>query len=708
MIRFGAGGAVRPRVRRTGASVLILLATTTALAVGLALRYHGTAAGTMLAVVLGIPALYLIWAGYREDRSAEGTEASLEGHADILAGRLYAQWQNEIKVQRLNNPCPLSIRWGPADQSLVTGWAELERLARFGPGWPEPPPPGVWAKCPSELEGEGNQLVDMLSRVPTGRLLVLGEPGSGKTILMVRLLLDMLRRRNSGDPVPVLVSVASWNPATTDLREWLIGRMSTDHPALTALVPFQGTTWAKALLDHGLIVPILDGLDEISDARRDQAIDGICNAISPGWQVILTSRTRQYWEAMRSGNGRPGIMPGIAGIELWPLDADLVGTYLLEDSGGPASKVRWAPVIAALRNRGPVAQVLSIPLMVGLTRSIYNPVPSEHARALPDPGELCALPDPAAIENYLFDAVISAAYRPLPGEPAQNGRWTAEQAERYLRFLAHFLQDTTQGLDLAWWQLAKATPRRVFGLAGGLAGALAGGLSFGLAGGFGGGLVAGLAGREFGAWLGILSVAAAGFVTGSIISRDLHPARGARWNHRRKSLAGGLAVGVAGGLAGGPAVGLASSLAVMLALGVEAIPDELSTAASPKAVLLRDRRAAVARTAAVGLAGMLAAGVKIGPAFGFRAGVVAAAGLVGGLAITALTSAWPSWVIARTWLAIRGQLPWHVMAFLDDAHKRGILRQSGSVYQFRHLELQQRFASRPCPMVRRRRTLLIG
>jgi hypothetical protein len=239
----------------------------------------------------------------------------------------------------------------------------------------------------------------------------------------------------------------------------------------------------------------------------------------------------------------------------------------------------------------------------------------------------------------------------------------------------------------------------VFSLAGGLAGALAGGLSFGLAGGFGGGLVERLAGREFGAGLGILLVAAAGFVTGNIVSRDHHPARGARWNHRGKSLVGGLAVGVAGGLAGGPAVGLASSLAVLLALGVEAIPDDISAAASPDALLLRDRRAAIARTVAIGLAiglaGMLAAGVKIGIAFGFRAGVVAAAGLVGGLAITAVTSAWPSWVIARTWLAIRGQLPWHVMTFLADAHRRGILRQSGSVYQFRHLELQQHLASHP-------------
>ena len=32
--------------------------------------------------------------------------------------------------------------------------------------------------------------------------------------------------------------------------------------------------------------------------------------------------------------------------------------------------------------------------------------------------------------------------------------------------------------------------------------------------------------------------------------------------------------------------------------------------------------------------------------------------------------------------------------YLVDAHKRGILRQAGAVYQFRHIELQHRLATR--------------
>jgi len=45
---------------------------------------------------------------------------------------------------------------------------------------------------------------------------------------------------------------------------------------------------------------------------------------------------------------------------------------------------------------------------------------------------------------------------------------------------------------------------------------------------------------------------------------------------------------------------------------------------------------------------------------------------------------------ARTWLALRGRLPRQLMTFLADAHAhRGVLRQVGAVYQFRHIELQR-------------------
>ena len=116
-------------------------------------------------------------------------------------------------MRRLNDPYPLPVSWRAADASLADGWDVLLRLAASVAGLRSPSAPESWASGPGELAGYGNDLVDVLSRVPTGRLVVLGEPGSGKTMLMVRLVLDLLARRSSGGPVPVLASLASWDPA---------------------------------------------------------------------------------------------------------------------------------------------------------------------------------------------------------------------------------------------------------------------------------------------------------------------------------------------------------------------------------------------------------------------------------------------------------------------------------------------------------------
>jgi hypothetical protein len=65
-------------------------------------------------------------------------------------------------------------------------------------------------------------------------------------------------------------------------------------------------------------------------------------------------------------------------------------------------------------------------------------------------------------------------------------------------------------------------------------------------------------------------------------------------------------------------------------------------------------------------------------------------GLVGGFAETA--SAW--YWLTTCWFWIRGRLPRRLMPFLEDAHRRGVLRQVGAVYQFRHSTLQERLLQR--------------
>ncbi|XVV00365.1 hypothetical protein ACQPW3_23280 [Actinosynnema sp. CA-248983] len=55
-------------------------------------------------------------------------------------------------------------------------------------------------------------------------------------------------------------------------------------------------------------------------------------------------------------------------------------------------------------------------------------------------------------------------------------------------------------------------------------------------------------------------------------------------------------------------------------------------------------------------------------------------------------TAWSRFTVARLWLALRGRTPLRLMAFLDDAHRRGVLRRNGPTYEFRHARLREHLA----------------
>ncbi|WP_330286792.1 NACHT domain-containing protein [Streptomyces sp. NBC_00576] len=123
-------------------------------------------------------------------------------------------------------------------------------------------------------------------------------------------------------------------------------------------------------------------------------------------------------------------------------------------------------------------------------------------------------------------------------------------------------------------------------------------------------------------------------------------------------------------------------------------PIDVATVATPTRSLRHDRTAALARAAFLAtLSGALLFAALWDANPGNLRGGCGQMWLTMGSTALAL-SAWGRWVAARLWLAARGQLPWRLMAFMQDAHARGVLRQAGAIYQFRHLRLQERLAPR--------------
>ncbi len=713
------------RARRTGIRALSLLAVTATVALVLARGYHLGVAATVVALLGGIPGLYLAWAAYRDDRA--DAEAGLEkpdlgAVADELAAAVRAQWAQEAAVRRLNDPS-LPIRWVATDPPMAEDWPSVIALAAGGAGWPTPPPDGIWATDTAQLGSEGG-VSEVLSRIPTGRLVVLGEAGAGKTMLLVRLVLDRLARRRPGDPVPMLFSLASWSPAEEDLRGWLAGQMTVDHPALGAPVPAGtvGGNRAGALLEHRLILPVLDGLDELPEARWGLAIARISEALYPGEAVVVSSRTAAYKAAACPPQGAPAKVRGAAVLELRPVDAATAGKYLLNAT---ADRHRWEPVLRALGTPAPVGRALTTPLMLALAREIYNPVPGQHPGGLREPAELLspALENREMVEEHLLDAFIPAAYRTAPGRSTSyRGSWTAARAEPWLVFLARHLEYTMASTNLAWWQLEQAIPKAVNKVAGTTAAVLGlaimfvatAGNSAGVAARLGAALVVGLT-----AGLAILGMGrhpqnpmtSVGWSLGHIARLAKRPQAGQR---RRRPGQFVVLAGVTfpvGMILTALVFGLAAEvvwLAVGLAaLGIHGVYGELSLVATPGALLAGERRsylvlgtitilygtvAGLVLGTACGRAVRALFGITDGPSLGACAGIAFAIAIILGLSM--IGAAWSRGRISSLLLAMRGRLPWRLMTFLDDAHRHGILRQAGAVYQFRHYELQRRLATR--------------
>ncbi|OLF06173.1 hypothetical protein BLA60_33105 [Actinophytocola xinjiangensis] len=632
----------------------------------------------------------------------------LAGAAYELAHAVRARWLREEEQRRVHDPYPLPVRWTPAPARLTDSWANIRR-ARAGE-----------RAAPLDLTGGLDGVVEVYRRIPSGRLVVLGRAGSGKTILTLRLVLGLLPSRAPTDPVPVVVGLGTWNPTTTDLRDWLVACLERDHPGLAAPGP-TGSTLAAALVEADRVLPVLDGFDELADGLHRAALEALNATALP---LVLTSRVDEYAAAVAGTD----VLTAAGCVEL----ADLTPADLADYLPRTTRKAGWEPVLAALPD--PLAQVLTTPLMVGLARTVYSDTP-DH-----DPAELLdevRFPTAEAIEDHLLGDFVPTVYR--NADPERAGRWLGHLADHL---------DRLGTRDLAWWRLGGPASTVVLTVAAALAVTCVD-LVLEV-------YLLGLTGASLAVSAGLgTAFGLAGLLAQRIVLRRhgtvLDPAR-VRLRLRRGTgqtrvrVATRMTVGVVVGALVG--LGLGGIRELARALGPDYVPTPVLVvtdavvfagmfggtaavvlglmaafetpvavrSASDPAELLRANRTTVAVQLAVFapvftvvfvLVNWLTtvAWAQLPPElvwqveFPWRWKHSVAVGLIGGLggglAYVLCLTAWGRWlVLARVWLPLTGRLPWTLPGFLEDAYRRGVLRRAGAVYQFRHARLQDHLARR--------------
>ncbi|MEA5464957.1 tetratricopeptide repeat protein [Leptothoe sp. PORK10 BA2] len=149
-----------------------------------------------------------------------------------------------------------------------------------------------------------------------GRLLILGEPGAGKTTSLLDLALELVERAED-DPqqrIPVIVDLSDWQPIVSRLtsrrisiaKQNFLGSASEQVPGwsisnwLTGKVrerygvpPKQIKQWLK----EKRLIPFLDGLDEVSPEYQEDCVRAINLWLDCDWrprQVAVCCRREPY------------------------------------------------------------------------------------------------------------------------------------------------------------------------------------------------------------------------------------------------------------------------------------------------------------------------------------------------------------------------------------------------------------------------------
>jgi len=194
----------------------------------------------------------------RESSVAAGvaTDKPSRRGLDILRRKVQQYWIEGVLEQSLFLQTRHDLGMEMVHDAVENPWrTQIER-----PGEPSRPLP------------QGQRIADVFDEYG-GSLLILGEPGAGKTTTMLDLMRTLLQRSaHNGAPdarraLPVVFNLSSWSPKFPLLEEWLAAQMSLQYQ-----IPVVDS---RNLLAAGTILPLLDGLDETGGDVRTHCIAAI-------------------------------------------------------------------------------------------------------------------------------------------------------------------------------------------------------------------------------------------------------------------------------------------------------------------------------------------------------------------------------------------------------------------------------------------------
>lgn len=123
-----------------------------------------------------------------------------------------------------------------------------------------------------------------------GAVLILGLPGAGKTDQLLELTQVLLNRADADPvhPIPVIFPLSTWATTQKPIEDWLVDELHLRYDVPATI----GQEW----IDRNQVLPLLDGLDE-QDARTRVACVRAINSFRKSrglLPLVVTSRAKEY------------------------------------------------------------------------------------------------------------------------------------------------------------------------------------------------------------------------------------------------------------------------------------------------------------------------------------------------------------------------------------------------------------------------------
>lgn len=279
----------------------------------------------------------------------------------------------------------------------------------------------VWGnpETGGELLSKGTTVLEKFREMGEGRsLLILGEPGAGKTTTLLQLARDLLNQAeiDLNHPIPVVFNLSSWTNEKHSLEQWLILELNAKYQASKEIAHY----W----LETGQLLLLLDGLDEVNIKRRSQCVTAINKFYQEHGtiELVVCSRIQDY-QILKERLKFQG------SIYLQPLTLEQILQHL-EDAGSELEAIK-----KALKEDLTLQELAQSPLILSIMTLAYQGISAS---------DLYHLDEIEQRRKHLFDTYINRMF----SHRTISHEYSKEKALHWLVWLAKKLDKNSQTVFL--------------------------------------------------------------------------------------------------------------------------------------------------------------------------------------------------------------------------------------------------------------------